>query len=58
MFAIIALIAFVIGLVIHLVVGRPGLVLTFELLGFIAICLHFMGLWAVTFPWVRRIPPQ
>ena len=52
MFAVIAVISFAIALILHALVKNDQYVLDFELIGFIALSLHMLGLWPAG--WIRR----
>ena len=52
MFAVLAVIAFAVALIVHLIGGHAGLVLDFELAGFICVAAHLA--FAVALPWGRR----
>lgn len=52
MFAVIAVIAFAIALILHLIPGAEKYVLDFELAGFILVALQLAFGWGL--PWARR----
>jgi hypothetical protein len=55
MFAILAFIAFILALVLHLVGGGAGkYVIDFELIGFIFVAAHLA--WGFPLPWARPRP--